>query len=104
MTPEQSARWHAEMVAADQRWATAHRANPLPPERLLVLLRAVSGSQRDLELETANTRGCLARLVEAVTGRWRNGVDAGEQTVEALQQVHKVEQFLMSLHNEQEVA
>lgn len=104
MTPEQSARWHAEMVATDRRWATAHRANPLPPERLLVLLRAVSGSQRDLELETANTRGCLARLVEAVTGRWRNGVDVGEQTVEALQQVHKVEQYLLSQQDEQGAA
>lgn len=104
MTPEQSARWHAEMVAADRRWATAHRANPLPPERLLVLLRAVSGSQRDLELEMANTRGCLARLVEAITGQWRQGIDVGEQTVDALRQVHQVEAYLQSKHDEQEVA
>lgn len=104
MTPEQVTRWRAELVRADRNWATAHRANPLPPDRLAFLFRAMSGAQRELELEMANTRGCLARLIEAVTGRWRPNVAVGEQAVDALRQVHKVEQYLMSLHDEQGAA
>jgi hypothetical protein len=104
MTPEQSARWHAELVRADRHWATQHRANPLPSDRLLVLIRAMSGAQRDLELEMANTRGLLARLVEAVTGGWDPKGDVACQAQEALRELRRVEAFLLSLHNEQGAA
>lgn len=104
MTPEQTTHWQAELVRADRHWATAHRATPLPPDRLAWLFRIVAGMQRDLELEVANARGCLGRLVEAVTGEWDPRGDVGAQTQEAFRHVHQVEQYLMSLHNEQEVA
>lgn len=104
MTPEQTAHWHAELVRADRHWATAHRANSLPPDRLAWLLRAVSGSQRDLELEHANTRALLARLVEVVTGQWDPRGDAATQVQEAMREVRRVEAYLQSLHAEQEVA
>lgn len=104
MTPEQAAHWHAELVRADRHWATAHRANPLPPDRLAWLLRAFSGAQRDLELEHANTRALIARLVEAVVGRWDPRGDVAVQAQTALRELRRIERYLLSLHNEQEVA
>ena len=107
MTPEQAVRVRVQqaMVSADHRWAMQRRANPLPADRIDVLSRAVaSDAVPDLTLQVANARGCLARLVEAITGTWRPTVAAGEQKADALRQLRQIEAFLLSLQVDQEVA
>lgn len=110
-TPEQQSRMRIQyaLVRADRSWAGHHMANALPPDRMDMLVRAVEKSIGataclGLEVELANARGCLARLVEAVTGEWLPEEDAGAQALHALQQVRRVEAFLLSLHVDQEVA
>lgn len=104
MTPEQAVRWEAALVRADRHWATAHRTNPLPPDRLVWLVHATATVQHQQELEHANTRALLARLVEAVAGRWDPHGDPAVQAQAALRELRRIEQYLLSLHNEQGAA
>jgi hypothetical protein len=111
MTPEQASRINIqfEMVRADRRWATEHRTTAIPPDRMDWLIRAMekhvgATAVLEVEMELANTRGCLARLIEAVTGRWQPDVEVGAQALAAMRQLRQVEAFLLSLSDEQGVA
>lgn len=111
MTPELDTRLKIGlvMVQADRNWSVHHLANPLPADRMDVLVRAVESSVgatgvRELEAQLASVRGCLARLVEAVVGEWLPDKSPGAQTVEAIRQVHRVEAYLQSLEEEQGAA
>lgn len=111
MTPELDTRLKIGlvMVQADRNWAVHHLANPLPADRIDVLVRAVESSigatgVRDLEAQLATARGCLARLVEAVTGKWLPDKSPGAQAMEAIRQVHRVEAYLLSQQDEQGAA
>lgn len=96
------------LARADRQWAQQHMTHPLPPDRLDALARdlhaAVVVAVQDQQVRSANERGCLARLIEAINGVWDKAADPGAQTSEALRQLHRVEQYLMSLNHEQEVA
>lgn len=110
-TPEQQSRMRIQyaLVRADRHWATQHLSNALPPDRMEMIVRAVEKAVGttgvlELELELAKTRGCLARLVEAVAGAWQPDVDAGAQAHDAMQIVRRVEAYLVSLQDDREVA
>lgn len=111
MTPEQESRIsiHRVLVSADRQYATDHLTSMLPPDRMDVLIRAVetnigATAVRELQAQLAGARGCVARLVEAITGEWSPGRAAGAQTVEAMRVLHRVEEYVRSLQVDQEVA
>ncbi|MGB3443856.1 MAG: hypothetical protein WBA97_34395 [Actinophytocola sp.] len=96
------------LARADRKWAQQHMTHTLPADRLDALARdlhaTVTVAMQDQQARSANERGCLARLLTAVNGVWDKAGDPGEQTAEALKQLRRVEQYLMSLNHGQEVA
>lgn len=104
MTGEDIDRARVALVDADRRWATAHRATPLPPDRLAALCRAQAVVMREQHAEHVNVRAMLRKLVTAVTGGWDDDLPEVGQAMEALRQLRRVEQFLRSLQSDQEVA
>lgn len=96
------------LARGDRIWAQQHMTHPLPADRLDALARELHATVvvavQDQRLRSANERGCLARLIEAVLGTWDPAVDPGAQTAEALKQVRRVEAYLVSLNHDQEVA
>lgn len=94
------------MVKADRRWAGERYAPPLPPDRMVNLIRAATTAVPPLPdgmvAELSFTRALLRALVEAANGVWLPDVDPVLQVQLALQQLGEVEVYLMSLQGEDE--
>lgn len=104
MTGEDIDRARVALVDADRRWATAHRATPLPPDRLAALCRAQAAVMREQHAEHVNVRAMLRRLVTAITGEWDEDLPEVRQAMEAMRQLRLVRAHLLSQQNSQEVA
>lgn len=93
------------LTRADSRWAMDNNDDAIHPERMAALIEAVetsigrTGVER-LQLDLANARALIGRLVEAVRGRWDPARDQQGQIRAALDELRQVERYLLSLNED----
>lgn len=91
------------LTRADARWAMENSDEAVHPERLDALIDAVETNVgktavERLELELANTRAMLGRLVTEIRGHWNPDRPAQPQARAALEDLRLLERYLLSLN------
>lgn len=111
MNPDRSTRVNIRSVLthADNDWAMGHSARTIEPARMLALVEAIEKSigrtaVERLQLDLANARALIGRLVEAVRGGWDPARDQHGQIQSALDELKAVERYLRGLNDEQKGA
>lgn len=94
------------VIRADRRWCEENAADATSAEHLNAIIRAVedhvgiAASDRT-QLELANARTLLGKVVRAVTGSWKAAGNHAEQVAEALKELRLVRDYLTSLNTNQ---
>jgi MoxR-like ATPase len=92
------------LTRADNDWAVGHSAQAVEPARMLALVEALEKNLgrtavERLQLDLANARALIGRLVEAICGRWDPARDQHAQIRAALDDLKVIRQYLESLHD-----
>jgi hypothetical protein len=97
------------LARADRRWALANAADPILADHLDALTEAADtylGTEAVVAVraELATTKALLGRLVKVLVGSWDPKGDVPVQAAEAGRVLRQVEQYLLSLHDDQKGA
>lgn len=93
------------LTRADNDWANGHSHLPMEPARMLALVEAVERNigrtaVEQLRVDLANARALIGRLVEAIRGEWDPARDPHKQIRAAMDELRRVERFLLSLNDD----
>lgn len=94
------------VIRADRRWCEENAADATSADHLNAIIQAVEGhigtpALDTLNVELANTRALLGKLVAATVGSWDPKKSHAGQVTAALGQIRTVERYLKSLNDNQ---